>query len=436
MTPILLIITILSIAFLLYLLYLFWYVSGAKFAHLIGLYTFIIPISFVRIPLGGSVSLRVEELLLGASVFLVILHRKEKFAISPRGRWGIFFFAVFVFTAILSQFFFKEYYVPASYYNLTKIFGAAAFFFIGVFACRSKEDLRIIGVWASFSIMVMFVVLVYYSGVSLLSYESYHAFKTTLSKSVYINPEWGANAIGEYGAFLAMLSAIGFISTDDRKSRTIQLIGIIIGTLLPMLVLSRGAIGGIIVFYAIWIWHYKKELRRVAIPLFVALIVIIIFLTAGLEERKDVMELDIKTGKGFSGRYEVWEASLMAFEEKPLLGWGMGTERWILLHFGSKTHSGHNTFIIILIQLGIVGTLIFSGFLIALGLPYQDDIRKSVNAMFLAMLMTSMFSGSMFFAKIALPGMCVAFAVATWPRIIGRQTSTPIWAPLRGLDNK
>ncbi|EIJ36610.1 O-antigen ligase family protein [Thiothrix nivea] len=77
-----------------------------------------------------------------------------------------------------------------------------------------------------------------------------------------------------------------------------------------------------------------------------------------------------------TGRTTIWKYGLLAWQEHPIVGHGLGAFRKAVNPF-SISESAHNTFISLLVETGLIGILIFSAFLLALlrllpQVPHQD----------------------------------------------------------------
>jgi len=106
-----------------------------------------------------------------------------------------------------------------------------------------------------------------------------------------------------------------------------------------------------------------------------------------------------KGGSSMGQRYSFWENSIKLIAEKPLLGYGTGSfnKEYQRIAHGEKitTHNPHNEFLMITIQLGLLGLLVYLGFL---GSQYYSA-RKLPNpekwlaqGILLSLLITSSFN--------------------------------------------
>jgi O-antigen ligase len=63
-----------------------------------------------------------------------------------------------------------------------------------------------------------------------------------------------------------------------------------------------------------------------------------------------------------TGRTTIWKYGLLAWQEQPLFGHGLGAFRKVVNPF-SISESAHNTFISLLVETGLIGFMLFTGFL-------------------------------------------------------------------------
>lgn len=103
-----------------------------------------------------------------------------------------------------------------------------------------------------------------------------------------------------------------------------------------------------------------------------------------------------------TGRTTIWKYGLIAWQEQPILGHGLGAFRKVVNPF-SISESAHNTFISLMVETGLIGLLIFSAFLMALfrllpQLPRQD---RSFQIVLMACLLLTQMSTEWSMEKIA-----------------------------------
>jgi O-antigen ligase len=116
------------------------------------------------------------------------------------------------------------------------------------------------------------------------------------------------------------------------------------------------------------------------------------------------MQSDLKPGPeqsqtSMGQRYMFWRYSLKLIAEKPLFGHGTGSfakeyER-IALTETMKTKNPHNEFLMVGVQLGVVGLLVYLGFLasqyyLSKKLPYQE--KYVAQGLLLTLIITSLFN--------------------------------------------
>ena len=134
--------------------------------------------------------------------------------------------------------------------------------------------------------------------------------------------------------------------------------------MIPFLTLSRAMSIGIIVGFFFFVILYRgKNLKfyvlLAVIVLFVIYVLYDIFINKlGGEVLKSALSIDLKSGQGFSGRFDTWREALVLIEKSPILGYGLGTEEVLYARlFGGKM--SHNIFLHYTIELGILGVILF-----------------------------------------------------------------------------
>ena len=71
--------------------------------------------------------------------------------------------------------------------------------------------------------------------------------------------------------------------------------------------------------------------------------------------------------RDFNGRMDVWSTSLQLFADRPLIGFGAGSFTSVTGSMQALSIAGHNSFLEILVETGVVGLVLFLGILFGLG---------------------------------------------------------------------
>lgn len=143
---------------------------------------------------------------------------------------------------------------------------------------------------------------------------------------------------------LALL--LGFWArTRSRKMALLSFVGIVLVAWAVKETGSRsGQLGFLGVLGAYLFWRYRWKIAVFLVPLAVPVLVLV---ASGGGERADADSSSLE-------RYEAWLAGLDMFRGSPL--WGVGFGQFTDYHF----LTAHNTLILVLAELGIVGAFLFS----------------------------------------------------------------------------
>lgn len=143
---------------------------------------------------------------------------------------------------------------------------------------------------------------------------------------------------------LALLLAL-WARTRERKWAVLAFVGIVLTAWAIKATGSRsGQLGFLGVLVAFLFWRYRWKIAIVLVPLAIPVLVLV---ASGGGERADADASSME-------RYEAWLAGIEMFRASPLFGVGFG--QFTEYHF----LTAHNTVILVLAELGIVGTFIFS----------------------------------------------------------------------------
>jgi O-antigen ligase len=231
--------------------------------------------------------------------------------------------------------------------------------------------------------------------------------------------EWKASlALGGLDAnYTAAYSVIGAytlatLATLMPRVRIPCIVGVVGATFVPVMMFSRGVTIAVLVGWM----TYLASTRRARLPAIVLLAVALAatFLCMGRyqgEISNDAWNLNIRTGEGFSGRYEIWQAGLDIGAASPLLGHGFGSETAQFLTTFQELRVSHFAFLSVWIELGIVGLVLFAAALLVPLKPYlrggalPDDLGE-IRALGLAAFTAEMVYGFCYWAKV--PMLCLA----------------------------
>jgi O-antigen ligase len=221
-----------------------------------------------------------------------------------------------------------------------------------------------------------------------------------------------------YTALLASVTipiGVWLFATDGRKpTRVLVFFGLLSLVLSLYFTGSRGALVGALagVVVALLLSKYRRFALwgiGVAISLLVALMLVVpekFFGRGGYLDRSD-------QGSDFtSGRWDIWVALVRVWQDHPVLGIGYRT---VELLPSSDGFTAHNIYLSILVELGVVGLLIFLAvfaILLVVGLRGAGRIDRALAGAVVAVLVGELTESSVF-------GFGGPTAILSWSIIVG-----------------
>jgi O-antigen ligase len=139
----------------------------------------------------------------------------------------------------------------------------------------------------------------------------------------------------------------------------------------PAAVIFTGSRGGVVasIIACCGVLPLFSKGRSGTKPAFAVLIITLVILSSLLIpgetlERISTIGTELNSGD-LNGRTILWRGGLRAFVDEPILGSGAGTFHFVVPAGGSKV--AHNTFLSVLVEEGLIGFIIFSAILTAIG---------------------------------------------------------------------
>lgn len=284
---------------------------------------------------------------------------KEKIYIEKKS--PIYFYLFFIVFAALSFFW--------SVYKLRTIIELLQLVFYGLILYLtinlSKEE----------KIKTIKIVTLFGTLVALLGILEYVFVKPQRIVSTFFNP----NPFGTYLVML-FLFTLGYYLKNTDKRFAFSSIVFLIALLLSG---SRGALIALFVALPFIFLDSKKSVKAdITRSLFILITGFIltrglVYITPIVQDNLNInidfldnlIRKDSLAGTSFIGRIEFWKAGLRAFTERPILGFGLGTffSAYYVGYGNNQWYSrfAHNHYIQTLTELGIVGLILFSLFIIS-----------------------------------------------------------------------
>ncbi len=207
------------------------------------------------------------------------------------------------------------------------------------------------------------------------------------------------NGVGIFVTLTAPVLAYVFSRNKDISSRFKTFAWLILITSL-LLCSSRNAIFSISIFLVFFYGMQGSMFRRIGF-LFVFLpIIALFFLTIDLQDLVFSLGLEkyfrVRDFESGSGRVFAWQHAIELIKKSPVIGCGFGCEEYNFIYRTSYKlwatgHQGgvHNSYLAFTVNTGIVGVVLFYGFL-------GNLLRKIKNNRFLLAFIPSMLFSAMF----------------------------------------
>ena len=200
----------------------------------------------------------------------------------------------------------------------------------------------------------------------------YRPFMGGRFAGIFANP----NGLGVMCAILLPLSLWQFLETQKRTA----LFLFIIILLALFLSAARGSINAAVIAVGYLMYVRAKKYRPLFTFSLISLILIVMWVIETLIKEFFKSYIRVTTLSTLGGRLEAWQAAINLFMDKAIFGYGFGTEGDIfkLKKITFRVHAGgfvHNSYLGMLLQLGMIGFIIF--FIPLFVLLYKELFSKT-----------------------------------------------------------
>jgi len=188
------------------------------------------------------------------------------------------------------------------------------------------------------------------------------------------------NNFGFFCCYMALFLAYLYSTAQSRFSKMFFLALFLMQSGLLVLSATRAAWAGFVAAFPVLLLFSKNRLRLLmpvlALVLAAASLYSIIYYGA-------YGELTEKKEYGFSSWHfrtaYAWPASIRAFEEKPIMGWGLGNDLYALTKAAKLQATSHNDYLLVLVETGIIGLSLYLWLLLALFRKTVAGIRNAAE---------------------------------------------------------
>jgi len=235
---------------------------------------------------------------------------------------------------------------------------------------------------------------------AIYAYFSNDAFQLASDTRSYINESFGTLVTGHFGVVSLILCAVVFFNTHALWKKLYILGVIIISALILLRSGSRGPLFALMMVGLIWFYANSKSDNSTKALLFLGVVLAVVLqdviidvislLSPVIVQR---FEQHSEDGGQLSDRLELWMQAWEAFKGSPIIGeyFGLYRPEW-----AGKFYWCHNAFVDTIMQLGIVGALLFITMCVKLFKASVKLLRERNEAFWIGLLAVESISKIMF----------------------------------------
>jgi O-antigen ligase len=128
--------------------------------------------------------------------------------------------------------------------------------------------------------------------------------------------------------------------------------------------MSRGGLVALILgMFSIFLLKRGKEFIKYLFILCLIISVVLLFFYFNYDSLHLLVEKRISGLSSGGGRFAIWNNSLIAFQEKPIFGYGIFTFKEVMGDMFNDPRHAHNTYIEVLFETGVVGVVLYLSFI-------------------------------------------------------------------------
>ena len=316
------------------------------------LYAFALGFPDLALPLGTTINMRLDDLLV-----LLFLARTILWTPAPlsNGQRKVFKWqAIFLGTCLFSIAVETARGTPPAGYETAKMAGCAIILLVLPRLLQSERRLRffLAGLMCA-GVALVIQVSQHLGSSSSNDFANFQQFKNAATFST-----WNPNTIGQAASLLAFAAGLGGIMFSKTPAGKILWPSLATGfALVPAFVFVRGTTlsiaAGFILFLCLlrrWKWLLVFAAACLAVVLYLH--------SVNRQLLEGATTVNLATGEGFSDRFERWDMASRAIQAAPFMGQGFGQEGDYLTLIGSEGRA-HDVYLTVWIELGLGGLLLF-----------------------------------------------------------------------------
>jgi O-antigen ligase len=316
------------------------------------LYAFALGFPDVAFPLGTTINIRVDDVLI-----LLFLARSILWAPVPlsRGQRNIFTWqAIFLGACLLSIAVETARGTPPAGYETAKMAGCLVIVLVLPRLVQSERRLRFFVAGLICAGVALVIQVFMHLGAS--SSNDFANFQQLKSAATFTT--WNPNTIGQAAVLVVFAAGLGGIIFSKTLTNRILWPCLAMGfAVVPALVFVRGTSLSIAAGFTLFLCmlHHWKWLLLFAAA---CLSAVLYLHSMDRQLMEDATTVNLTTGEGFSNRFERWDMAFRAIQTEPMKGQGFGQEGNYLSLIGSEGRA-HDAYLTVWIELGLGGLLLF-----------------------------------------------------------------------------
>jgi O-antigen ligase len=362
-------------------------------------------------PLGDTINLRVEDVLIVLFLARTILWSPAP--LSGSERKIIVWQAIFLALCLVSIAVETAQGNPPEGYDAAKMAGCAVILLVLPRLVESKRRLQffVAGLMCGGVALVIQV----HQRLSESSANNIANFQQMKSAATF--DTWNPNTIGQAAVLLVFGAGLGGIIFSKTLANRILWPCFAMGfALLPVSVFVRGTSVSIAAGFVLFLLLVHRW-KWVLLFALVCLCAISYLHSQNPQLMEDAATVNMATGEGFSHRFERWDMAFRAIQKDPFLGQGFGQE-WIYLSLIGSEGRAHNAYLTVWLELGIGGLLLFLAVIFQFfragiflcGNPRFQALGALILALAYSMSLDSLALNTLYWEK--LPTIALSLAVA------------------------
>lgn len=303
------------------------------------------------LPLGATVNLRADDVLLSVLLARIILWRPAPVSRSQKTTflWQSIFLGVCVVSLAVEM----AQGSPPLAYDAARMTGCAAILGVLPRVAQSQKRLRYFAAGLMCAGVALAIQVHMHLGGNGTAAANFQQLKSAATFDT-----WNPNTIGQAAILLVFGAGLGWITSNAIAWTRVIWFGLAAGfALLPAAVFVRASSVSIAAGFLLFLVLLR---RWKMLLLFTAICLLAILVLKKMDGQfvQSATAVNITTGEGLSDRFSRWEMALQAIRQKPFTGHGFGQELCYLTRIGSEGVS-HNDYLTVWLELGFGGLLIF-----------------------------------------------------------------------------